>query len=354
MKINFVRRCVVLFIIIAIANLTSFSLFADDLGEGGTDQERMVQISILSSYFIKSEQYIDIVINTIPGAIILLIAESNNSTPLPEDFFAVLKNNEQDESKILEVQFLYYSTTQYYALLPIPSNLDRGDYIIETRYTQESLSKIRNNKIPQMVSTRIHVEPRVFVEEYVALNHQLAARKVKPADPQVIDEAQEIWNLTGTISTDSLYALDNFILPLETYKYVTSMYAERRVYTYMDGEQINGTIHGGIDIAAYRGTPVFATAAGKVVLAKRRIITGNSVVIMHFPGVYSLYYHLKDISVSLGDVIAMGTRLGEVGSTGFSTGPHLHWEMRVNNIRVDPILFFDRLDKVQTLRIRYR
>jgi len=95
------------------------------------------------------------------------------------------------------------------------------------------------------------------------------------------------------------------------------------------------------------GTEVFACAPGRVVLARPRIVTGNSVVIEHLPGVYSLYYHLYTIEIREGARVKTGTLLGLSGATGLATGPHLHWEIRVSGENTDPDAFILRpiLDK---------
>jgi murein DD-endopeptidase MepM/ murein hydrolase activator NlpD len=84
-----------------------------------------------------------------------------------------------------------------------------------------------------------------------------------------------------------------------------------------------------------------------VVLARYRIVTGNSVILEHLPGVYSIYYHLDSIAVSEGTLAAAGTVLGSSGATGLATGPHLHWEIRVSGENADPDAFTARplLDK---------
>ena len=132
------------------------------------------------------------------------------------------------------------------------------------------------------------------------------------------------------------------------------MFSDRRVYVFPNNKRAPGRSHGGMDIAAYTGTPVYATATGKVVLAKDRIVTGKSIVIEHFPGVFSMYYHLNSIGVEVNTIIMKGTEIGTVGTSGFSTGPHLHWEMRVNNIRVDPLLTVGELDNIKIIDILYK
>jgi murein DD-endopeptidase MepM/ murein hydrolase activator NlpD len=102
-----------------------------------------------------------------------------------------------------------------------------------------------------------------------------------------------------------------------------------------------------VDIGVPTGTEVHASAAGKVALARYRIVTGNTVVLEHLPGVFSLYYHMDSIAVSEGSVVQAGGVLGESGSTGLATGPHLHWEIRVSTENTDPDFFLSRpvLDK---------
>ena len=74
-------------------------------------------------------------------------------------------------------------------------------------------------------------------------------------------------------------------------------------------------------------------------MAEDRISTGYSVVIEHLPGLYSLYYHLSELLVKEGDMIKQGELIGKSGATGLATGPHLHWEMRLNGASVRPEFF---------------
>ena len=108
---------------------------------------------------------------------------------------------------------------------------------------------------------------------------------------------------------------------------------------------IRGTqsFHGGIDIAGpgIYGASVVAAADGRVVFAAWRGGFGNTIVIYHGDGVQTLYAHLRNggINVSNGQLVTAGQHIGQVGSTGFSTGPHLHWEVIVNGQQVDPMSF---------------
>ena len=95
--------------------------------------------------------------------------------------------------------------------------------------------------------------------------------------------------------------------------------------------------HAGEDFVAWAGTPVASARAGRVVWAGPRGSFGNTVVVAHGRGVRTLYAHLSRIDVHLLDEVAAGTRIGAVGSTGRSTGPHLHFEVRVRGAAVDPL-----------------
>lgn len=94
--------------------------------------------------------------------------------------------------------------------------------------------------------------------------------------------------------------------------------------------------HEGRDLGAWTGTPIYAPAAGKVVIARPLTVRGGAVILDHGLGVFSGYYHQSKIAVQEGQMVNKGDILGYVGGTGFATGPHLHWEVRVGNRYVDP------------------
>jgi len=112
----------------------------------------------------------------------------------------------------------------------------------------------------------------------------------------------------------------------------TSTYGRRR---YVNGKWWGQ--HNGADIKALTGAPVRASNAGRVVLSEYLpTLRGNCIVVDHGNNVFSLYLHLSKRLVSAGDNVSRGQLIGKVGATGFVTGPHLHWEMRVGWEPVDP------------------
>ena len=136
---------------------------------------------------------------------------------------------------------------------------------------------------------------------------------------------------------DSIYAqFDPKILWRDAFGYpvqvltVTSAYGAVREYETGFGR------HAGVDLDGETGDPAFAAAAGRIVLSEPLQVRGNSVVVDHGMGVYSTYCHLSELAVEEGDRVAKGEVVGYLGSTGLSTGTHLHWELRVGGIAVDP------------------
>ena len=97
--------------------------------------------------------------------------------------------------------------------------------------------------------------------------------------------------------------------------------------------------HSGIDFGAPHGTAIHAVAGGKVILAGHRAAYGNVVVIEHRPGYRTLYAHASKLLVKAGQVVDAGAVIAQVGSTGRSTGAHLHFEVNHSGQRVDPRLY---------------
>ena len=103
--------------------------------------------------------------------------------------------------------------------------------------------------------------------------------------------------------------------------------------------------HTGADFLSPAGTPILAPGGGRIALAKDLYFSGNSVVIDHGLGLFSLVAHLSAISVKTGDTVAAGEVVGKVGATGRVTGPHLHWTVLLNSARVDPLSLLSVLGK---------
>lgn len=141
--------------------------------------------------------------------------------------------------------------------------------------------------------------------------------------PKIIDE--------GTKTKPVTASKDKYIWPIKDYFTITDGWGGRTVFgTY--------SYHQAIDLAARAGTPIYAADGGVVTTAERNSSYGYFVVIKHDNGQETLYAHMRtEPIVSVGERVYQGQQIGEVGSTGYATGPHLHFEVRVNGEKVNPI-----------------
>lgn len=101
--------------------------------------------------------------------------------------------------------------------------------------------------------------------------------------------------------------------------------------------------HSGADFASAPGTPIYAAAPGIVIMADTLNIRGNTIAIDHGWGIYTVYAHQTEFTVSLGERVAIGQMIGTAGSSGRVTGPHLHWEVWVNGVAVNPLTWTQQL-----------
>jgi murein DD-endopeptidase MepM/ murein hydrolase activator NlpD len=106
---------------------------------------------------------------------------------------------------------------------------------------------------------------------------------------------------------------------------------------FFNGEERNA--HSGLDFAVPAGTPIKAPAAGKVTLVGNLFFNGNTVFVDHGQGLISMFCHMSKIDVKVGDEVPRGGVVGRVGATGRATGPHMHWNVSLNGVRVDPAIF---------------
>ncbi len=130
------------------------------------------------------------------------------------------------------------------------------------------------------------------------------------------------------------YLNDSFRFPLKSYR-LTSSFGSR-----INPITGNPSFHRGVDLAAPIGTEVYAARSGTVTERGENAVLGKYVVINHGEEWLSLYGHLSDILIPLQSTVQSGTLIGRVGSTGLSTGPHLHFELRQNGQALDPGRFF--------------
>lgn len=173
-----------------------------------------------------------------------------------------------------------------------------------------------------------------FIQEDIPLSRTMSSLR-QSDDEEKYEQWRRLLNILKTVNTEHIYTQSGFKVPVEDYLRESSFYGDRRRFLYDDGTSAS-SIHNGIDYSAEPGTPVTAAAGGRVVFSGERIISGNTVVIEHLPGVYSLYYHMNSLNAAENQMVERGDLIGTVGATGLATGAHLHWEIRVGGVAVNP------------------
>ena len=180
----------------------------------------------------------------------------------------------------------------------------------------------------------VTIDETEWTVDEVTLPAEFLRRLLDPAT--VNREVSFLQQVYSGCTDEKLWSSDSaWLLPVPGI--LTTRFGESRSY---NGSEPTGH-HLGCDIGAAEGDPVLATQAGRIAMARQLELRGNMVVIDHGGGVFSGYAHMKTFAVGEGQMVAAGEVIGEVGSSGLSTGAHLHWEMAVGGTWVDALRFSD-------------
>ncbi|MCX7026063.1 MAG: M23 family metallopeptidase [Spirochaetes bacterium] len=230
----------------------------------------------------------------------------------------------------------------YGFILAIPLRAKPGQALISAAL---SLAGEDGTVIKKDLKLPLTIEAKQFKREDISLDEANTQLREAP-DPARDAQSEAFAQLFDTRDQTALFASGLMVKPLSVPWRETAGFADERRYLYSNGTT-DSSVHGGLDLGAKEGSPVDACAAGRVIFAAKRILTGNTIVIEHLPGLFSIYMHLSVLEATEGEVVDSGQRIGLVGSTGLSTGPHLHWELRVGSTSVNPYYWLTRplLDK---------
>ena len=214
------------------------------------------------------------------------------------------------------------------ALQGVHALLEPGPYPLRLEATLPDGSKQSFEQMVLVVSGGYPDDPLLYVD-------------ANTIDPAVIQpEDQLIENTVQAATPQKLW--DGFFgTPAALYAespYFTSRFGSRRQYIGLESDLTYQGFHTGLDFGGGTGLPITAPAAGRVVLtAPDQVIRGNATMIDHGWGVYSGFWHQSEFQVQVGDMVEAGQIIGLVGNTGRGTGAHLHWELWVNGVQVDPL-----------------
>jgi len=156
-------------------------------------------------------------------------------------------------------------------------------------------------------------------------------------DPAVTEPELETITAVTAPSTPTRYWNETFTSPAIYTDCFTSRYGTRRTYNVINSDIEVPGFHTGLDFCGGESLQIFAPASGRVVFAAPLTVRGNATIIDHGWGVYSGFWHQSEILVKVGDTVEQGQVIGMVGGTGRVTGAHLHWEVWVNGVQVDPL-----------------
>ncbi|MEN5092140.1 peptidoglycan DD-metalloendopeptidase family protein [Pseudomonas protegens] len=175
------------------------------------------------------------------------------------------------------------------------------------------------------------VGSKKYPEQHITLKNQRQVNP-NPADLKRIDG--ELAEQLRAYRSFSPNTPSNLLLDKPVNGPLSSKFGVRRFF---NGEERNP--HAGLDFAVPAGTPIKTPAAGKVILTGNYFFNGNTVFVDHGQGFISMFCHMSKIDVKVGQSLARGAVVGKVGSTGRATGPHMHWNISLNDARVDPAIF---------------
>jgi len=247
---------------------------------------------------------------------------------LPEYKLCLLKkditpNDDQIYEKVKEQGITYY---RYYAIV---DNQEEKQYLATFEEAEQVVNGLKEKNSS-------NIEKIAIVEKYEENMQELATKEeaveklyVEPAKPQVkVAQTKTTGSVNTSLTTSGGKANIglNLIIPISGV--ITSRFGVR--------SSLRKSSHTGLDIAAGTGTPIGAAASGTVTFSGRKGSYGNMIVITHPNGVQSYYGHFSKLYVSAGTQVSQGETIAAVGSTGNSTGPHLHLEVRVNGVAYNP------------------
>lgn len=170
-------------------------------------------------------------------------------------------------------------------------------------------------------------------EEYI--DELIAEAERQERERRAREAAARQAELANNVSDDPAAgkaSASGMIWPMPSSSYITSGFGYRKEV--MAG---SGTFHNGIDIAVNAGAPILAAKAGRVISASYHYSMGNHVILDHGNGVYTIYMHSSKLLVSVGQEVTQGETIALVGSTGMSTGPHLHFSVKLSGQYVNPL-----------------
>ena len=224
----------------------------------------------------------------------------------PGEIIAIKLNNKNKTTNNLTVNIM----GEIYELIPLP-------------FDKQGKSILINNE-------SIYVNNKDFGESRIKIENTSMVTLSEEDSQRAYKESQIIKNTLNSYTT-AYKPKFNFIQPVEGI--ISSRYGKRRFIN-----DLPRSPHLALDIAALSGSKIVAPAKGKIILIGDFFYSGNYIIIDHGHGLLTSYSHLSKINVVKNQFVEQGQKIGEVGSTGRVTGPHLHWTVYLNKVKINPEL----------------
>ncbi|MBE0449332.1 MAG: peptidoglycan DD-metalloendopeptidase family protein [Clostridia bacterium] len=201
---------------------------------------------------------------------------------------------------------------------------------VELEIIKDDLLALFKNKITKQNELNVALNNLIAYKKEL-INDEVALVEMEDA---LLDEANKLTEIIKNLELAATYVGGEMMWPVPGHYMITSPFGNR---LHPISKQYK--MHTGIDIAGPRGTPIVAAQTGTVVYANWFGSYGKAIIIDHGGGYTTLYAHNDSINVSVGSVVKKGDNIALLGSTGYSTGPHLHFEVRMNGEYVEPLTY---------------
>jgi len=241
----------------------------------------------------------------------------------------IVPNDNEIYDKIKNAGTIYY---RYYAIL---ENQEEKAYVSTFAEAENVVNTLKEKQSSNMdnitISEKYEMENKEFVttEDAVA---KLYVEKQEPVQVAKTTNKTTVKKATGTVNTGFNISGSKVSLGISLIKPISGIITSR----FAESSRIRSSRHTGLDISASTGTPIKAAASGTVTFSGRKGSYGNLIVVTHGNGVQTYYGHCSALYASTGQQVSQGQTIAAVGSTGNSTGPHLHLEIRVNGVAYNP------------------
>lgn len=256
---------------------------------------------------------------------------------LPEYKLCLLKrgvvaNDDEIYAKIKDQGTPYY---RYYAIL---ENQEEKLYVADFSLAEAIVNQLKEKNSSNIetitIQEKYETEAKDFTaqEDAVAKLYKEPEKVVEVAKTSSSSSSASRSSSKGTVNTSYSVSSSKVKLGISLIKPVSGVLSSR----FGERSSVRSSAHTGLDIAASTGTPIVAAASGTVTFSGLKGSYGNLLVISHGNGIQTYYGHCSKLYVSAGQTVSQGQKIAAVGSTGNSTGPHLHLEIRVNGVAYNP------------------